>query len=228
MPKQNSRGSKKNSDRDIDAVLKSIIELKESIKELRESQKETSKQIKELRESQKKTDEQIKELRESQKKTDEQMKKTDERIGNLGREIGKLRDSQSEFMEGIVLPSAQNFVESLGLRITGTLQNYELKDEKGQVIAEYDSIIISGSKVFIVEVKSSAGSKDVDKFIENIKKLDRSNIKFSEVYGIIVSARFRNGTEKYALRKGLAVLMPSGEILTPSKKNFKPILKKRK
>jgi len=200
MRRQNSKGGRENSDRDIDTLFKSIVELKESIKELRESQK----------------------------KTDEQMRKTDEKIKNLGMEIGKLRYSQSEFMEGIVLPSAQNFVQSLGLKITGTLQNYELKDEKGQVIAEYDSIIISGSKIFVVEVKSSAGSKDIDKFIESIKKLDKSNIKFSEAYGIVASARFRNGTEKYAMRKGLAVLMPSGEILTPSKRNFKPIITKTK
>ena len=156
------------------------------------------------------------------------MKKTDEKIRNLGREIGKLRDSQSEFMEGIVLPSVQKFIESLGFKITDTLQNYELKDEKGEIIAEYDSIIISGSKVFIAEVKSSAGSKDIDKFIANIQKFRKSKIKFSEVYGIIASARFRNGNEKYALRKGLAVLMPSGEILTPAKQKLKPILKSPK
>ncbi len=129
-------------------------------------------------------------------------------------------------MEGIVLSSVQKFIESLGFPITDILQNYELKDEKGEIIAEYDSIIISGSKIFIVEVKSSAGSKDIDKFITNIQKFRKS--KFSEVYGIIASARFRNGTEKYALRKEPAVMMPSGEILTPAKQKLKPILKSPK
>ena len=122
-------------------------------------------------------------------------------------------------------------------------------------------------------MKSSAGSRDVDKFIESIKKLERSNIKFTEVYGILVSARsefsllgtrfkdrvkrdttyrknrktkkgnkqFIEETVKYALRKGLAVLMPSGEILvfgqsiscfkkgilSPQKRKFRPIIKKR-
>ena len=217
MPRQGKR--RKRDSEDVENI--NIKDVLRSIIELRKSQEKTDELIKELRESQKKTDEQM-------KKTDEQINRMSEKIENLGREIGKLRDSQSDFMEGIVLPSAQKFIESLGLKITGTLQNYELKDERGQVIAEYDSIIISGSKVFIVEVKSSAGSKDVDKFLSNIQKFDKSNIKFSEVYGIIASARFRNGTEKYALRKGLAVLMPSGEILTPSRKNFRPILRKRK
>ena len=76
-------------------------------------------------------------------------------------------------------------------------------------------------------MKSSPGSRDVDKFIESIRKIEMSSIKFSEVYGILASARFKNGTEKYALRKGLAVLMPSGEILVPEKRKFRPIIKKR-
>jgi len=199
---------------DIEGLIKSIVEVRESIKELRES----------IRESKEKADKEIRELRESQREADEALRK---KIENLGREIGKLRDSQSDFMEGIVLPSAEKFVRSLGFKITDILQNYELKDEKGEIIAEYDAILISGSDVFIVEVKSSAGSRDIDRFIENIHKFNKSKIIFSRVYGIIASARFKNGTDKYALRKGLAVMKPSGEILVPAGKTLKPILKNK-
>ena len=42
-----------------------------------------------------------------------------------------------------------------------------------------------GKKIFIVEVKSSAGSRDVDKFIESIRKIERSNIKFTVVVSVM-------------------------------------------
>jgi len=188
---------------DIEGFTKSIVEVRESIKELGGLKKKSEEYSREAYDD------------------------LEKKIENLRRKIGKLRDSQSEFIEEIVLPSAEKFVQSLGFKITDVLRNYEIRDEKGQVIADYDVILISGSDVFIVEVKSPAGSRDVDKFIENIHKFNRSNIIFSRVYGIIASERFKKGTEKYARRKGLVVINPSGDVLIPLRKELKPILKNK-
>lgn len=169
----------------------------------------------------------IRELRKSQKKTDEQIKKTDEQIKRTDKQVGALADGWGKFVEGLVAPSISTIFKKLGIKIDDISQRRK-RYQNGKVM-EVDILALGkkGQKevVFVVEVKSSLESRDVDEFIKELSNFCKFFTEYSgrEVYGVVAGVRFGNGAEKYAENNGLYVLAPSGEtMIILNRPGFKP------
>ncbi len=169
--------------------------------------------LKELIISQKKTDAAINKLRESQKKTDKQ--------------VGDLTDGWGKFVEGLVAPSIPVIFKKFGIKINDIAQRRK-RYHNGKVM-EIDILALGRKEnrevIFVVEVKSSLESKDIDEFIKELSDFSKFFTEYSgrEIYGVVAGVRFGDGAERYAEQKGLYVLAPSGETMKVlNKKNFRP------
>ncbi|GBD03448.1 hypothetical protein HRbin19_00733 [bacterium HR19] len=174
-------------------------------------------EIRQLREFQKETTEQIRELRESQKKTDEQLRKTDEQLRKSDEKVNKITDSWGRFVEGMVSPSAEEFMRKKGF--SDVRVHPRTKVSKNGKNAEYDTLVVSRDKKFIllVSAKTYAKSRDVDDLLEDMKNFEYfmgEDFPGYTLCGAIAGISFGEGVEKYAKRKGLILFKVSGEVMT--------------
>jgi hypothetical protein len=145
---------------------------------------------------------------------------TDSRINKLSVEVDKVNKSVADltgswgwFVEGMTAPSAVKYIQDKGFKITEVFRR--LNVSKNGMSAEYDSVVITRQKIIlVVSVKSRAKSRDIDELLEDIDNFFYffEHYKKYKLIGAIAGMSFGNGIEKYALRKGLVVMKPSGEI----------------
>jgi len=152
----------------------------------------------------------------------EEVAKTSEEIKKLKTEISRLTGSWGEFVEGMIEPSAIKFMEQKGFKVVGVYP--EAKVSRDGENAEYDLFLVCEKKIksrkkekviLLVSAKTKVSSRDVDELLEDMKKF----FFFLEQYrgfkliGAIAGIRFGKGADIYALRSGLIVMKPAGEIM---------------
>ncbi len=203
--------------------LKSMVELRKSIAELRESQKKTDEQMRatderlekmkmETLEQIRATDERLEKMK---METLEQIRATDERIE---KRIGKLTDAQGLFWESLSEKGIIKFVEDEGYKIRKVARDYKIITKTGKE-AEFDIIIEAekngSEEVFIAEVKTTATVSHVNEFLSKLSDIIEFFPEYEgrTIWGVFSSGRYADGTEKYAISKGLVVFGVSGEIL---------------
>ena len=152
----------------------------------------------------------------------EEVAKTSEEIKKLKTEISRLTGSWGEFVEGLIEPSAIKFMEEKGFKVVEVHQG--AKVSRNGVNAEYDLYLVCEKKsnnrkkekvILLVSAKTKVSSRDVDELLEDMKKF----FFFLEQYrgfkliGAIAGIRFGKGADIYALRSGLIVMKPAGEVM---------------
>jgi chromosome segregation ATPase len=161
--------------------------------------------------------------------TFEQMRLTDERIE---KRIGKLTDAQGLFWESLSEKGIIKFLEDEGYEIRKVLRDCKSRTKTGKE-AEFDLIIEAekdGKKeVFIAEVKTTATPHYVDEFLAKLSDIIEFFPEYEgkTIWGVFSSGRYADGTEKYAISKGLVVFGISGEVLVllNPRTSLKPFLK---
>jgi predicted nuclease with TOPRIM domain len=225
------------------ALHELIEEGKITSKRIREISEENEKGFRELRESIDKTSERLDRAyelserafaaadrafaaaeRASQEvaRASEEVAKTSEEIKKLKTEISRLTGSWGEFVEGMIEPSAIKFMEQKGFKVVGVYP--EAKVSRDGENAEYDLFLVCEKKIksrkkekviLLVSAKTKVSSRDVDELLEDMKKF----FFFLEQYrgfklmGAIAGIRFGKGADIYALRSGLIVMKPAGEVM---------------
>jgi len=213
-----------------EAVLASIVELRESIAESRkdtaELRESIAKQGKELRESiaeqgkelrasiaeqGKRIDKLVEEfaetraeLKENNRKLDENNHKLDEnnhRVGDLTNKLGNL-------VEKIVLPGIVDKFNEKGFKFDTVSANVEfLNEKKNGKLAELDALLENGKFVIAVETKTELTIKDVNTYIKRLQALRKiSRFKGKKIYGAFSTAIAEPKSINYALEKGFYVL----------------------
>jgi len=164
----------------------------------------------------------FKELRERVSKTSEEVAKTSEEIRKLKTEISRLTGSWGEFVEGMIEPSAIKFMEEKGFKVVGVYP--EAKVSRDGENAEYDLYLVCEKPnknnkkekvILLVSAKTKVSSKDVDELLEDMRKFFffLEEYKGYKLMGAIAGIRFGRGADIYALRSGLIVMKPAGEVM---------------
>ncbi|MDR1785349.1 MAG: hypothetical protein LBR23_02620 [Spirochaetaceae bacterium] len=181
--------------------LKGIADLKDSIKELRESQRETGRQI---RESQENTSRQ---MEETDRRIRALQEKTDRQISRLGNRIGDL----------IEIFAAANVIEkfrALGYEFTRSSRNITIEDKNRRSLAEVDIFLENGDFVMALEVKTNLVGADVTEHLHRMDVLrsdaDRRGDK-RKFLGAIAAAIAGKGVKELALSSGFYVLEQQGD-----------------
>jgi predicted nuclease with TOPRIM domain len=177
--------------------------------------KENERGFRELREIIAKTSERV-------DKTSEEVAKTSEEIRKLKTEISRLTGSWGEFVEGMIEPSAIKFMEGKGFKVVGVYP--EAKVSRDGENAEYDLYLVcvksnNNNKkekvILLVSAKTKVSSRDVDELLEDMRKFFffLEEYKGYKLIGAIAGIRFGKGADIYALRSGLIVMKPAGEVM---------------
>ena len=142
--------------------------------------------------------------------TARQMKETDRKIGELSNRFGELA-------EHLVAPNIANRFNELGHHFDGVAPNgYEIRDDKGMVIAEVDILLENGDCIMAVEVKSRPRIQDIEHHIKRMKILREHRNKKRDsrkIYGAIAGAVFGSKEKQATIEAGFYVLEQSGDTM---------------
>jgi predicted nuclease with TOPRIM domain len=201
--------------------LTRIDKIEKALRKLIEEGEKVSKRIKEISEENERG---FRELRERVDKTSEEVAKTSEEIRKLKTEISRLTGSWGEFVEGMIEPSSIKFMEGKGFKVLQVHQ--EAKVSRNGMNAEYDLYLVCEKKsnknnnkkekvILLVSAKTKVSSKDVDELLEDMKNFFffLEEYKGYKLMGAIAGIRFGRGDDIYALRSGLIVMKPAGEVM---------------
>jgi hypothetical protein len=135
----------------------------------------------------------------------------DRTIAELKRTVDSLTTRWGRFLEELVAPAVLQLFQEKGMDIK---ELYPRAQVKRQGIAmEIDILAVDERDVVLVECKSRLSQDDVDEFIE---KLTRFKIAFPhyknyQAYGAVAGIEINKGVDRYAYKKGLFVIKPSGD-----------------
>jgi predicted nuclease with TOPRIM domain len=194
--------------------------IEKALQKLIEEGEKVSKRIKEISEENERG---FRKLRERVDKTSKEVAKTSEEIRKLKTEISRLTGSWGEFVEGMIEPSSIKFMEEKGFKVLQVHQ--EAKVSRNGMNAEYDLYMVcekpnkNNNKkekvILLVSAKTKVSSKDVDELLEDMKNFFffLEEYKGYKLMGAIAGIRFGKGADIYALRSGLIVMKPAGEVM---------------
>ena len=152
----------------------------------------------------------------------QEVAKASEEIRKLKTEVSRLTGSWGEFVEGMIEPSAIKFMEEKGFKVIGIYP--EAKVSRDGENAEYDLYLVCEKPnknnkkekvILLVSAKTKVSSKDVDELLEDMRKFFffLEEYKGYKLMGAIAGIRFGRGADIYALRSGLIVMKPAGEVM---------------
>jgi len=206
-----------------EAVLASIVELRESVTELRNGLAEQGKRLEqataelreELRASISEQGKQIAELREELRTNlAEQGKRIDivcEKLDENNRVVGLLTNKFGNIVERIVIPGIVDKFNEKGFKFDSVSANVEfLNEKKNGNLAEVDALLENGKFVIAVETKTELSVKDVNAHIKRLQALRKiSKFKGKKIYGAFSTAIAKKRYVNYALDQGFYVLQQS-------------------
>ena len=195
--------------------MKEIIsqELKPSWSELHAMILATSEQMKETDRKMQETDRQMKEtdrrLEKLFRETDERINKTSKQREETNKRYGGFTNEFGKMIEDLCRPAALKIFKAEGIDIDYTYEGSR-RERVGEEEMEVDALLCNRTEAVAVEVKTTCFKKDVDYFINKMKKFKKIFHEFEgkKVYAAIAAMCFANGSDKYAQRKGLYVLSP--------------------
>jgi hypothetical protein len=206
--------------------LTRIDKIEKALQKLIKEGEKVSKRIKEISEENERG---FRELRERVDKTSKEVAKTSEEIRKLKTEISRLTGSWGEVPEGMIEPSSIKFMEEKGFKVVQVHQ--EAKVSRNGMNAEYDLYLVCEKSnntknkgnnnnkkdkvILLVSAKTKVSSKDVDELLEDMKNFFffLEEYKGYKLMGAIAGIRFGKGADIYALRSGLIVMKPAGEVM---------------
>ena len=180
-----------------------VKEIWDLIKETRKDMKETNKQMDKLFAE---TNKQIKETNEGLKKA----------RALFETQWGKL-------MESLVEGDLVKVLNERGIKVINTLPNIKHRSEKDEY--EYDIVVANGKEIVVVEVKTTLKVKHVKYFLEDLKKFPVRVPRFKDevVYGAVAYLRAEEEVTRYSEKQGLFVIRATGSSASIiNKKDFKP------
>jgi len=217
----------------IDKIEKIIQRLSERIERF---SKENEKGFRELRETIAKLSERVDRAYELSERAfaaadraSQEVAKASEEIRKLKTEVSRLTGSWGEVPEGMIEPSAIKFMEKKGFKVVGVYP--EAKVSRDGENAEYDLYLVCEKShntknkgnnnrkkekvILLVSAKTKVSSRDVDELLEDMRKFFffLEQYKGFKLIGAIAGIRFGKGADLYALRSGLIIMRPSGEVM---------------
>ena len=212
----------KKTDGDQEKVWKALKEITSVQKEfqkgqieLRKAQQKTEAGFKEVQKAQKKTEAGFKEVQEAQKKTEKSLgefrKSVNESIGYNNSRWGILIEKFAE-------SGSLDALKKQNIDVNRVYTNLCAKRSDNSVQAEFDLVAVDGKLAIPFEAKTVLFCKDVDSFIEKLKKFRKYFSEYSDyvIYGGVAYLELAKGEHSnpstYASEQGLFVMKIPGDI----------------
>jgi len=181
-------------------------------------EKEIESSFEDIKQLFRETDLIIKETAQRQKETDKQLKELGKQIGGLGNKFGS-------FTEGMAFPSMQRILmDKFKMEFVSPRVKVRKNGETIElVVFAYANAEIN--KVYVVEVKSHVRSNDLEKMIDDLKRLPRffPEHKNKTLYGILAAVDVTDEMKKQILDSGIYLaLIRDDTFCLDVPENFKP------
>lgn len=160
-----------------------------------------------------------------------QFAETDRRMERSSRELDKkiasLGDTLGRFAEEQVRAAVIDKFTNWGIDVHYYTNHFVMKDDNREFVYEIDILIFNENYVIALEVKNTLKKEDVDEHLERMEKIKflpmpvaKGKTMLAGVAGMIIG----EGVDRYAEKKGLFVLKPSGDTvdIVNNKESFKP------
>jgi hypothetical protein len=144
-------------------------------------------------------------------KADRTMAKLEETVERTSKAVDSLTTRWGRFVEELVEPAVIKLFQGKGIDVK---EVYPRARSKRDVIPmEIDILAVDETELVLVECKSRLSKDDVDEFLENLPKFKLAfpHYKNYKVYGAVAGIEIDKGVDRYAYRKGLFVIKPSGD-----------------
>jgi hypothetical protein len=146
-------------------------------------------------------------MKENARQIKEMGAETDRRSGKLGTRLG-------DVIEHLMSPKLHEKFKALAFVFTRSSRNVEIRDRNHKPLAEIDVFLENGEYALAVEVKTHPTTEDVQDHLERMEILRRVADERGDkrkYLGAVAGAAFDQNVREYTLKKGLYVIIPSGE-----------------
>jgi len=157
-------------------------------------------------------------MAESKAESDRRAAEADRSMAELKKSVDRtvkavdaLTTRWGRFVEGLVEPAVVDLFQQRGIDVK---EVYPRAHTKRQGYAmEIDILAIDDTELVLVECKSRLSKDDVDEFIEKLTHFKQSFPHYQnyKAYGAVAGIEVNEGIDRYAYKKGLFVIKPSGE-----------------
>ncbi|NCS25429.1 MAG: DUF3782 domain-containing protein [Microcystis aeruginosa BS13-02] len=155
-------------------------------------------------------------LAESKLESDRSMAELKRTVERTSKAVDSLTTRWGRFVEELVepavlRPAVLRLFQEKGIDIKEVYPRARVKRQG--IAMEIDILAVDDTDLVVVECKSRLSQDDVDEFIE---KLTRFKIAFPHyqnyrAYGAVAGIEINEGIDRYAYKKGLFVIKPSGD-----------------
>jgi hypothetical protein len=146
----------------------------------------------------------IQAVAERQEKTDQQIERTSKKVESLGSRIG-------EIIENMVGGDIVGQFQALNIAIKSHSRNKTFGTRGTSESGQIDVFLENGDVVILIEVKTRLTDDDVREHIERLEKYRRYGDDKRRIMGAVAAAVVSDDVIKFAHRKGLYVIVQSGE-----------------
>lgn len=200
-----------------ETIREEIKGLQEFRKTMRENEKKFKAEMKErderfkaeMKERTEKFDAMMKKMAEEENRNREaywkQSKETDKKIKVLSTRFGT---TTGNIIEGLMSSTAIDMFTEAGYDMHSKHKNMSCKTTNPNDGMEVDVFLYNDTSSIAVEVKASCDRKDIDRFLEQMKKFRRLFPRYAdlEVLGGIAAVNYENNADDYAHECGLIVV----------------------
>jgi hypothetical protein len=150
---------------------------------------------------------------EQSRETDRKLMEAAEQIKELSKNIGGVNRSLGRWSEQMVAAKLWEKFDAFGYVFTKGAKNLKFLENR-RVVAKADVFLENGEYVMPVETKTDLVIEDVNEHIDRINKIRLYMDKHKDkriIVGAVAGAIVSDGVCKYAQKKGLYVLVQSGD-----------------
>ena len=149
--------------------------------------------------------------------------KLEKTVERTSKAVDSLTTRWGRFVEELVEPAVIKLFQAKGIDVKEVHPRLESKRDAFSM--EIDIRAVDETELVLVECKSRLSKDDVDEFLEKLPqfKLAFPHYKNYQVYGAVAGIEINEGIDRYAYRKGLFVIKPSGDtVAIINKDGFRP------
>ena len=132
-------------------------------------------------------------------------------VANTNRAVDSLTTRWGRFVEELVEPAVIKLFRDRGIDVKETYSRARVKRQG--LAMEIDILVVDETEVVLVECKSRLSQDDVNEFLTKLSQFKQAFPHYQnfQAYGAVAGIEVDEGVDRYAYKKGLFVIKPSGE-----------------
>lgn len=201
---------------DIKAVLATAaLQMQESRQQMQafieEAEKMSQDADKRSQDADRRSQEADRRSKDADRRSQEAEKRSQETFRKLRELADQFTSTIGHISEGLMAPAAKRIFKQAGFDLNHYYRNLHSKDKNGHAEMEVDLLMLNGSIVIAVEIKTDCRKKDVDHFLRQMPKFKRLFPEFrdKQVLAAVAALNYDKDAAEYAGEQGLLVVRVS-------------------